>query len=308
MSYVGAILAAGRGTRMGALGKQYPKALLPIANRPLIEHQLQSLAGAGVKEIYVIVGDRAGQVERAVGDGSRFGVRVAYIEQGRSLGSADAVGQLAPFVDSPFVLMLGDYYVAHLDLPRLLQQAASLDCSVMLAKHERDGRALADACALEVGDDGYVTRVVEKPKVPHTDLKGCGVFVLAPDFFDAVRRTPRTMLRDEYELIVSIDLYVRDGHRVQVEEFASWDANLTRPTDVLQCNLRWLDDEARSELVGENVRLASGTRLERAVVGDDVLIQRPSVLKDVVVFEGVEISGGEIECALVTPGGLLTCA
>jgi NDP-sugar pyrophosphorylase family protein len=291
---------------MGVLSEQYPKALLPIANRPLVEHQLDALAAVGIRNVYLVVRGGADRFERALA--TRPGLRLTYVEQPAALGSAHALGQLAPLVDRRFVLMLGDYFVGRLDLARPLERAASLGSSLILAKREADRRALAEACALDLDGEGYVRFVVEKPKAPRTEIKGCGVYVLAPDFFDAVRRTPRTMLRDEYELTVALDIYVRDGGRLYAEEFSSWDVNVTRPVDLLQANVLWLADRSRTELVGENVRLAAGSRLDRAVIGDGAAILEPSFLKEVVVFAGVELERVEVERALVTPGGVVQCA
>ena len=306
--YVGAILAAGRGIRMGALGERYPKPLLPVANEPLIVHHLRTLRGLGIKEIYIVVGHGATQIVRALGEGSRFGVHIVYVDQLTPLGSAHALGRLAPHLERPFVLMLGDYYAFVPELARMLERAESTKGSVMAAKVESDRRALCEACTLEVNKDGRVLRIVEKPKVPPSDLKGCGIYVFQPEIFDAVRRTPRTALRDEYEITVSIELYIQAGHPLYAETVIEWDMNFTLPEDVLQCNLTWLERQSRGELVGTNVQLAAGTQLERAIIGNDVIVMEPSVLKQVVVFQGVQMKGGElIEQTLVTPSGSFHC-
>jgi glucose-1-phosphate thymidylyltransferase len=307
--YVGVILAAGRGTRMGSLGQECPKALLPVGNRPLIEHHLEALRDADIRDVFLVVGHRGDRIEDAVGDGGRHGVRVGYVEQGTPLGSAHAVGRLADRIDSRFVLLLGDYYLSGLDLPRLLQRSEALAASVLVAKREANREALLEACVLDVDADGRVVSVVEKPKVPRGELKGCGVSVLGPEIFDAVRRTPRTMLRDEYELMVSLDIHVRDGNPLHAEVVDSWDVNITRPSDLLGCNLSWLAESGRTELIGEDVQLAEGSRLERAVIGDGVSISEPSVLTEAVVFGGVELEGGgAFEKVIITPGGLTICA
>jgi glucose-1-phosphate thymidylyltransferase len=306
--YVGAILAAGRGSRMGSLAESCPKPLLPIGNRPLVEHQLLAMQAVGIRDVFVVVGHGGERIESLIGDGRRYGLRLSYVRQASPLGSAHALGQLAPLIDTPFILMLGDYFVSHLELDRLIRSAELEEGSVIVAKREPIRRALQEACWLDVDSEGRVLRIVEKPKMPRSDLKGCGVLALRTEIFDAVRRTPRTMLRDEYELMAAIDLHVHDGERVLAEEIDCWDANLTTPTDVLNCNLLWLVDQNRDEIVGKNVRLAGGTQLERTVIGDDVTIAGPSVLREVVVFNGVQIDGGgTIERAVVTSEGAIPC-
>jgi NDP-sugar pyrophosphorylase family protein len=306
--YVGAILAAGRGSRMGSLAERCPKALLPIGNSPLVEHQLLAMQAVGIRDVFVVVGHGGERIESLIGDGRRFGLRLSYVRQASPLGSAHAVGQLAPLIDTAFILMLGDYFVPNLDLARLIRRAELEGGSVILAKREPIHRTLQEACWLDVNSEGRVLRIVEKPKMPRSDLKGCGVLLLRAEIFDALRRTPRTMLRDEYELMGALDLYVRDGEPLLTEEIDCWDANLTRPADVLNCNLLWLADQNRDEFIGKNVRLPEGSRLERTVIGDDVTVAAPTVFREVVVFKGVQIDGGgTIERAVVTSDRAIPC-
>lgn len=306
--YVGAILAAGRGSRMGILGQSYPKPLLPVANKPLIAHHLQMLRSLGIKEVYIVVGHEAAQIAKTLENGVDYGVRITYVDQGPALGSAHALGRLAPYIDSPFLLLLGDYYFSAPRLARILQRAIVTGGSIMAAKREPDRQALCEACTLHVDEEGRILRIVEKPKVPTTDLKGCGIYLFQPEIFDAVRRTPRTALRDEYELSISVEIYIQAGYSLYAEEVIEWDMNFTRPVDVLRCNLAWLEQHGRSELVGGGVRMAVGTRLEQAIVGDDVVVAEPSVLREVVVFRGVHLQGeSHIERALVTPDRIIAC-
>lgn len=307
-TYVGAILAGGRGTRLGPLGLSLPKALVPVANRPLIAHHLDALRRIGVRDVLVVVGPGGDRVSNALGDGADVGVHVRYVEQGEPLGSAHAVARLAPYVHGPLVLILGDYYFEAPALKRMLGLAGGGARSVMAAKREPDRAALAEACVLETDGDGRVLGVVEKPKSPATDLKGCGVYVLQPAVFDAIARTPRTALRDEYELTVALDLHVRAGGPLVAAEVIEADVNVTRTEDVLRCNLAWLARSGRRQLIGAAARIPPGTALEDAVVGDNVAIEQPTVLRRVVIFEGARIGGAEpIEDALVTRDEVLHC-
>jgi glucose-1-phosphate thymidylyltransferase len=289
---------------MGLLGDEYPKALLPVANEPLIGHHLKLLHSLGVREIYVVVGYRATDIVRALGDGERYHVTLHYVEQGASLGSAHALGQVRPFVRRPFLLVLGDYHfvVSHPEhLTRYLQGGKS----AMLAKREPDRRLLAEACELQVDQEGRILKVVEKPAAPEGDLKGCGFYALQPEIFDSVARTPRTALRDEYELSISLEIYIDSGHPLFAEEGIVWDFNFTRPEDLLECNLKWLEQAGLNNLVAESARVEQGTRLEHTVVGNNVRITGSSNLKETVVFSQAEIAGDRsINRALVTPGGL----
>ncbi len=306
--FVGAILAGGRGKRMGRLGDLYPKPLLPVANRPLIVHHVETLRAAGIHRIYVVVGHGSDRIKETLGDGRRHDVELRFIEQGAPLGSAHAVARLAAHIDGPFVLLLGDYYFSAPGLAHMLERARATDSSIMAAKREPDRLALTEACVLEVASDGLVRRIVEKPVAPKGDLKGCGIYVCRPEVLDAARRTPRTALRDEYELTVSLDVYLQMGFPLYAEEVIAWDMNFTRPEDVLQCNLIWLREHGRSDLVAASAQIASGSTLNGVVVGDNVIVSQATSMRSAVVFGGVQLhDGGRIEEALVTPSGLIDC-
>lgn len=306
--YAGVILAAGRGSRMGSLGEAYPKALLPVANEPLISHHLRMLCGLGLTEVYIVVGYRALDVVRVLGDGSQYGVTIHYLEQGAPLGSAHALGRAMPYVDKPFIMVLGDYYFSAYDPGRLIQHLNE-GRSAIAAKREPNRRLIIESCELQTDGDGRVLNILEKPKMPASDLKGCGFYALQPEVFDSIARTPRTALRDEYEIMVSLDLFIKAGHPLYAEEIITWDSNFTRPEDVLECNLVWLAQQSRNELIGEDSYIEEGIQLEKAVIGNRASITGRGSLKEVVVFPDVRFEGmGPIERSLMTPKAYISCA
>src|SRR5688572_24168010 len=97
--FAGAILAAGRGSRMGPFGERYPKAILPICNKPLIQYQIEMMRSLGVTDIVILVGHRGYEIARVLGSGERLGVSLRYVEQTAPLGIAHAVGRLEPHLD-----------------------------------------------------------------------------------------------------------------------------------------------------------------------------------------------------------------
>jgi dTDP-glucose pyrophosphorylase len=180
--------------------------------------------------------------------------------------------------------------------------------SAVATKHEPCRQLIREACAVEVGADGLITDIVEKPVQPRTDVKGTGFYALMPEFLDAVAATPRTALRDEYELTVALQLFVRMGFPVHAEPIVTWDTNITRPGDLLRCNLEWLERHDVRHLVGARALVDRTTKLDRTVIGDGAVVRGENQLREVVVFPGVDVSNvGARQSVLFTPAGQVPC-
>ena len=302
-SYTAVILAAGSGKRMGNLGLRYPKALLPVGDAPVIGHQLRMLRELDVRSAFIVIGHRATDVAKQLGDGSRIGFNLTYFEQPQQLGSAHAVSLLRNQLPEPFLLLLGDYFISA-DVPeRLVARLDAGECAIV-AKHESDFRLIAESCELITDGTSRIIELIEKPMQPKSNLKGCGFYALQPGIMDFITRTPRTALRDEYELTQSLDLYVKAGHCLHAEQMKVWDRNFTHPSDVLECNLEWLRRRGELYFVDEGAVVENAANLNHVIVGRGARVSRGAVLADVVVFPGATVLPDEaIRGALVTPYG-----
>jgi dTDP-glucose pyrophosphorylase len=154
-------------------------------------------------------------------------------------------------------------------------------------------------------DRGFIKRVIEKPQYPTTSLKGCGLYLFDPRFFDAVRRTPRTAMRDEYEITDAIQIFIDDGHRVKAARVIEDDLNLSYPPDLLDINLKLLGD---GNCLGQGVKLPPGARVERSVLMDGVTVEHPIAIRESLVFPGVTLSGKtDIERRIITLDHTIDC-
>ncbi len=303
--YQGVILAAGHGKRMGSLGEQYPKALLPVGDEPLIGHQLRLFGRLGVQDVYVVIGHLGAQVIDAVGMGSRYRLAIHYVEQGPALGSAFALGRAIPYLRKPFLVTLGDYYFEATEAEALIR-CLDRGVSAISAKHELNVNLLREACELRVTEDSRLERIIEKPSDPSGNLKGCGFYAFQTTFLDSVSRTPRTALRDEYELSVSLEVHLSAGNPIYVEDIIQSDWNFTRARDVLDCNLHWLKRRQERAFVALDAHIDQRALLEEVVVGNRAHLNGIVRLRQVVVFPEAALEGETVlESALVTPRSLL---
>ncbi|MEO6596431.1 MAG: sugar phosphate nucleotidyltransferase [Planctomycetota bacterium] len=291
---MGVILAAGKGTRMRPFSEHWPKPILPVLGKPLMAYQLEMMAGLGIRSVVVVIGHLGHEVVRALGDGSRYGVSIQYVEQEEMLGIAHAVSRLEPHVDRPFFLFLGDIFFATENLGSMVDRfknGSGLG-GVLACKREPNLEAIKRNFIVLTRPDGTVQRVVEKPRHPRTDLKGCGIYLFDLSFFDAVRRTPRTAMRNEYEITDSIQIFLDDGYKVEAAEVVRADMNVSYPADLLELNLRLLQQSGKPDFIEPSAKIGRRATLHNCVVMEGATVGDDADLQDCLLFPGAVVPAG----------------
>ena len=309
---LGVILAAGKGTRMLPFSERFPKPIPPIGGKPLLVHQIEALRELGVRELVIVIGHLGYEIVRSLGDGSEYGVKIRYVEQEETLGIAHALCKLERHVDRPFFLFLGDIFFETENLASMVERLGrgtrDETAAVLAVKREPNREAIRRNFVVHTETDGRVTRVIEKPRVPTTDLKGCGLYLFDVAFFDAVRRTPRTAMRDEYEITDSIQIFIDDGWRVEAAEVVRDDLNLSFPSDLLLLNLHYLRTHGIDKIVGKNVVLPEGSEISNSVVMDGVRFLHPVKIDRALIFPDTVVDRrGRVDKIILTPGQELHC-
>ncbi len=166
----GLLLAGGHGTRLRPLTYTGNKHMLPIANKPMLMYGFDQLRASGISEIGVILGPVQEGIVDALGDGSKFEVKITYIPQPDPKGIADAVLVSRKFLgDSPFIVHLGDNLLKD-NIPELARefQRSGADATVVISR-VRDPERFG---VVQI-KDGKIVKLVEKPKQYISDLALC---------------------------------------------------------------------------------------------------------------------------------------
>ena len=307
--YVGVILAAGCSRRMMSLSDKYPKPLLPVCNKPLIQYQIELMRSLGILDITILIGHRGYQITREFGDGAALGVNLSYVEQSNMLGIAHAVGTLEPYIDRPFLLFLGDIYFVPGNMQELFELFESYQLGAVLAtKEEPDAEAIKRNYSVHLSNEGYVTRVIEKPRHTTSRLKGVGIYLFDLTIFDAIRRTPRTAMRDEYEITDAIQVMIDDGYSVRVANAVLDDINMSTPHDLLALNLRLLKEKSEDIYLGDNCDIHPQATIKNSIIGSSVSITRPISVVNSLIFSNTTVdSVAMVENSIVAPGLVVNC-
>jgi glucose-1-phosphate thymidylyltransferase len=278
----GLILSGGKGTRLRPLTYTSAKQLVPVANKPVLFYAIESIVAAGIADIGIIVGDTRDEIRTAVGDGSRFGARVTYIEQAAPLGLAHAVMIAEEFLgDSSFVMYLGDNLIAG-GITGLVEEFRTLGCNseILLAEvptPEQFGVA-------ELTADGKVMRLVEKPKEPKSNLALVGVYMFDSTIFDSVRRI-KPSGRGELEITDAIQDLIDRGLDVHPHIVRGWWKDTGKLEDMLEANrivLEGLDSRRGVSLgaIGDGSRIEGRVEIGAGVELIDSLVRGPVVIGD----------------------------
>jgi glucose-1-phosphate thymidylyltransferase len=294
------ILAGGAGTRLRPITHTRAKQLVPVANKPILFYGLESIAAAGIVEVGIIVGDTADEVRAAVGDGSTWGLSVTYLPQAAPLGLAHCVLIARDFLgDDDLVMYLGD---------NLLQQDLAAFVRRFEAGKEQarnptltDGTLAAPAAQIllarvpdpqrfgvaELGPDGRVVRLVEKPTEPPSDLALVGVYLFDRRIHDAVAAiTPSP--RGELEITDAIQWLIDDGQQVSSEILEGWWIDTGKLTPLLEANRLLLETFERridgevdevSQIDGRVV-IEHGATVTRSHIRGPVVLGPGSVVTD----------------------------
>ncbi|MBI4296658.1 MAG: NTP transferase domain-containing protein [Chloroflexi bacterium] len=224
------ILAAGEGRRMLPLTYARPKVLLPVANKPILEHLLVELREAGIREMVFVVGYQSERLRGYFGDGARWGVSIEYRDQKGEIGTAAALKAVVGLVDGWFLMVNGDVIVYRRDIEHLMKQTSN--AMTVIERADTSGFGVVEV------NEGRVIRIYEKASNAPSHLVNAGLYLFSPDIFGAVERTGKSS-RGEYEITDSLQILIDSDVPVSYHIIDHW-LEMSYPWDLLAANERIL--------------------------------------------------------------------
>jgi len=311
----GLILSGGRGERMRPLTYTSAKQLLPVANKPVLFYAIETLLEAGIREIGIVVGETKGEIIKAVGNGSRWGIKLTYIEQETPAGLAHAVKVSRHFLgDEPFVMFLGDNIIKE-GIKGFVEEyeREKPDALVLLSpsKHpEKFGVAVVEG--------GRIVKLLEKPKPPPSNLALVGCYILNHNIFSACREI-KPSKRGELEITDAIQWLIDNGYRVSYHIIKGWWKDTGMAEDLLEANrlvLEEIDEEIKGDIddltkVSGRVKIGVGSMIRNSVlrgplvIGDNCSIEDSYIGPFTSIGNDVKVKETEIEHSIILDGCII---
>lgn len=243
------VLAAGEGVRLQPLTFTRPKHMISIGGKPVLEHCLDAIKACGINHVVIVVHYMAEVIRQHFSSGEKFGLEIEYVEQTSVLGTGNAVSVAEPFVDSDFVLVYGDLLFTSEALKKVIDLHNSKKAAATLAVTPVEKPE--DYGIVELGDDGLVKRIVEKPasgEAP-SNMANAGIYVFSTEIFEKTKKI-KASLRGEWEITDAVELLIKEGRHVFAAEISHEDwFDIGRPWDLLEAN-RWVLSRMEHKILG----------------------------------------------------------
>jgi mannose-1-phosphate guanylyltransferase/phosphomannomutase len=309
------IMAGGEGTRLRPLTSNTPKPMMPLANRPMMEHIVTLLKRHGFEDIVVTVAFQANAIRTYFGNGAEFDVRMVYATEEMPLGTAGSVRNAMDELDEPFLVISGDV-LTDIDLTAICQFHKDKGALATIALKAMDN-------PLEFGivitrEDGSIERFLEKPTWGQvfSDTINTGIYVLEPEIFDYIDAgRPVDFSSEVFPALLEAGQplygYVAEGYW---EDVGTLDAYVRVHQDVLDGRVEvdipgfqlregvWLgegsevDPAAKVEgpaIIGDYCRIEAGVQLrEYSVLGSNVRVSEDAFVQRAVVHDNVYLGSG----------------
>lgn len=309
------VMAGGFGTRIQPLTNSRPKPMLPIVNKPMMEHTMMTLRDLGITEFIVLLYFKPEIIKDYFGDGSDFGIKITYVVPDDDYGTAGAVKLAQEYIgDDNFIIISGDL-VTDFDFQKIFDYHAEKKSKLTITLTSVDN-------PLEFGvvianDDGKIEKFLEKPSWGEvfSDTINTGIYIIEPEILEYIPRNENydfgkdlfpSLMREGIELMAGhAEGYWRDvgnpeSYRDVYDDILTGriklkiDGQKTQFADgVLYSDETYVFDKSiefvGTVVLGKNVTLKHGVKLNNVVIGDDVIIGKDSKIKNTVIWNDVNI-------------------
>ncbi len=289
------VLSAGYGTRLWPLTEDRTKPAIPILGKPLVGYVAEYLAAYGFDEIVVNLHHRPESVRKALGDGTRFGVRLHYVEEPQILGTSGALDNTREFFERETFLVVNGKIITDIDLKAALnthRQTKALATLVLLPNTRRERFSVVET------EEGRVTRfggMPDEKAVGPAPLMFTGIHIMEPQIFDYI---PRGVFSDSVTHVYPQAM--ANGELIAAHVASGKWRELSTLQRYLEISVEMLKDGGRSYFAGANSVISPASEVVDSIIWDNVEVGDGAVVNRCVLADKVTIPAGErIENSIV---------
>ena len=314
------VMAGGFGTRIQPLTNSRPKPMLPIVNKPMMEHTMMTLKDLGITEFIVLLYFKPEIIKDYFGDGSDFGIKITYVVPDDDYGTAGAVKLAQEYIgDENFIIISGDL-VTDFDFQKIFDYHAEKKSKLTITLTSVDN-------PLEFGvvianEEGKIEKFLEKPSWGEvfSDTINTGIYIIEPEILDYIPKNENydfgkdlfpNLMREGIDLMAGhSEGYWRDvgnpeSYRDVYDDILTGkvdfkiDGEKTQfPDGVLYSEETYTFDNSiefiGTVVLGKNVTLKKGVKLNNVVIGDNVTIGKDSKIRNTVIWNDVNVDHNAI--------------
>lgn len=290
------LTGGGRATRLRPITTTINKHLIPLANKPMIFHAIEKAVEAGVEEIYINLNPGETELQKHIGDGGHWNVKITFFEQtGGPQGIAHVVNEAKKFIgDDPFMFYLSDNIILG-SLKEMFREFSESDNDCMLALAKVENNTIFGVPIFD--DSGKLVDVFEKPKNPPNKFAVTGIYLYGPKiFFDAYNNIEKSA-RGEYEISSIHSHLLKNNGKVGYKEITGWWKDTGMPDDLISASRLLLEEKPETDFKN------NGVIKENSVINGKVDIGVGSVIGPNVVINGPVIIGANciLEYCVINP-------
>ena len=269
------ILSAGEGSRMRPLTLTKPKTMLPVAGKPIIQYNIESLRDNGIKDILLIVRYKEEMVRAYFGDGSDFGVKITYATQEDFLGTANAISYGEDFIEDSLIVLNGDIILDNEIIYEIIKKYNYMKPDTLMVLTEVEDPSAFGVVEIE---EGNIKNIVEKPKKEEapSNLVNTGIYIFNKDIFEKIKKTELSE-RGEYEITDSVSLQIADNKKVIGHKTNKDWIDVGRPWELIEVN---------EELISNLKTEIKGTIEDGVHIHGEIFLDEESIIRSGVYIEG----------------------
>ncbi len=317
------LTGGGHATRLHPITTTTNKHLLPLANKPMIFYAIERAVEAGVEEIFINTNPGETELQKYIGDGGHWGIRIKFFEQeGGPQGIAHVVKCAESFIgDDPFMFYLSDNII----FGNLSDMFAEFDKNKLDAMFAFAKVPDASHFGVPIFENDKLVDVIEKPQNPPHNLAQTGIYLYGPRLFFKAYDNIEKSARGEYE-ISSINSYLlKNGHKVGHREITGWWKDTGQVEDLLMANKLLLDQMTETDFpnhgmidqsvsISGKVHIGIGSRVDKnvkitgpVIIGENCILENCQIGPYVTIGQGSQVRQAKVHDSIILENAVINC-